>query len=83
MSELEKRLARALAACTFLPGTKVKRFARQMAAMADMENRGISDKQKMFLCEAVYTFRRQIDARLVTKACAYKEVLLLAKSGVL
>lgn len=64
-------MAIALGRCTFVPGTNTKRFARQMKAIAEQApEKDISFKQHMYLCKAVYRFRRQIPQRIVDIANA-------------
>jgi hypothetical protein len=68
MSDDERRMARALAACTFVPGIGTKRFARQMAHMAESTEAQITDPQAEYLRSAVRRFRRQIPAEVVALA---------------
>lgn len=69
MTEDEKRMALALAGCTFCPGIGTKRFARQMAARAELnDSPGLTEKQREYLRSAVIRFRRQIDPDVVKLA---------------
>ena len=66
MTEDEIRMAHALNACTFVPGIATKRFARQMASMAEHSPEiELTKKQHDYLVSAVYRFRRQIPADIV------------------
>ena len=60
-----KRLARALHGCSMLPGSWDKRFARNMAEIADADDRepgkyGITQAQKDQLIRLAHKYRRQI-----------------------
>lgn len=66
MTEDEKRMAIALNGCTFVPGIGTKRFARQMARAALLdESPELTPKQREYLRKAVIRFRRQIDSEIV------------------
>jgi hypothetical protein len=69
MTTDEIQMAKALNQCTFVPGIGTKRFARNMAALAE-HNPGaeLTEKQKAYLCEAVIRFRRQIAPEIVLLA---------------
>lgn len=71
MTELDRRAAKALRACVFVPGTWPKRFARDMACIADTTGM-ITTKQRLALCRQCWRYRRQI---------ADREVLAWAKAG--
>lgn len=61
MTDLEVKGCRALARCTFLPGTPHKRFARDMGATAEnMAEPAISAAQARQLWRLVWRYRRQI-----------------------
>lgn len=69
MTENQKTIARALAACTFFPGTGTKRFAADMALRAlDPAPTPLSPKQHLYLCTATIRHRRQITASVVALA---------------
>lgn len=69
MTEAEKSLAFALAGCVFVPGTGTKRFAKDMAARAQLQNpQPLTEKQREYLRTAVIRFRRQIDPGVVALA---------------
>jgi hypothetical protein len=61
MHHLEIDAAKALNNCTFVPGTRAKRFARDLSASAEASpDAPLSIRQKMYLWSLVYHFRRQI-----------------------
>lgn len=69
MTEDQRRMALALNRCTFCPGIGTKRFARDMAHLAEHDaERAISEKQDAYLRSAVVRFRRQIPADVVDLA---------------
>ena len=69
MTENEKTMARALAACCFVPGVGTKRFAKDMAARAALDApRELTPAQQHYLCTAVVRYRRQIDPAVVELA---------------
>ena len=69
MTENEKTLAHALAACSFVPGTGTKRFAKDMAARAELPKaEPLTSSQRRYLLTAVVRFRRQVPRRLVELA---------------
>jgi len=71
MTDDQRRMAFALAQCTFVPGVRTKRFARDMAARAEMADaQPLTEKQDKYLREAVYKFRRQIEPSVVAIAHA-------------
>ena len=53
----EAAMIRALAACTFLPASKDKKFARDVAWLTE-----ITDGQAAYLAQLRWKYRRQIDA---------------------
>lgn len=55
-------MRQALARCSFLPGSTEKRFARQAAAIP-LEK--ITERQKRFIVQLAYRFRRQMPWDLV------------------
>ena len=74
MTEHEKAMAKALAGCTFVPGTGTKRFARDMALRAEHKpNSELTFGQATYLASAVVRFRRQIDPAVVEIARRYCE----------
>lgn len=69
MSEREKYAARKLQRCSFLPGSKEKRFVRAMEILSRTEDPRISVKQRAELWRLVWRYRRQIpDGRLIAEA---------------
>ena len=71
ISERERYAIQRLAKCRFLPGSREKRFARDMAALADSDTPHITARQRAYLWIMVYRYRRQIsDERLVAEANA-------------
>lgn len=65
MTDAERRLAKALADCTFPPATSQKRFARSIAAQAEMAEPQITDKQRAYLHMMVHRYRRQIPTNIL------------------
>lgn len=73
MTENEKTMAIALAACTFCPGINTKRFAKNMAWRAERDDSSpLTPRQAEYLRAAVIRFRRQIDPAIVEMARAPK-----------
>ena len=69
MTDSERQMARDLNRCTFVPGIGTKRFARNMAAVADRPDApALTEKQAKYLREAVIRYRRQIPAGTVALA---------------
>lgn len=69
MTENQKTIARALAACTFFPGSGTKRFAADMAHRAlQLSPAPLTPKQHHYLCTASIRYRRQITAGVVELA---------------
>ena len=71
MNDDEMAMAIHLAACSFLPGSAAKRFARDMAyRAADSERHKIplTEKQAKYLRDSVIRFRRQIPGDIVALA---------------
>lgn len=69
MTEDEKTMARALSKCTFVPGILVKRFARNLAFMAEQaQPKPLTPLQAEFLRSAVVRYRRQIPDDVVALA---------------
>ena len=69
MTEDQKILAHALARVVFVPGIPVKKFARDMAACASMDQAPeLTLKQAEYLRTAVIRFRRQTPADVVALA---------------
>ncbi|MCB1537246.1 MAG: hypothetical protein KDJ44_21690 [Rhodoblastus sp.] len=65
MSPFERDLALALEGVSFLPGSKDKRFARDMAARAKTEpDRALTESQAANLRRLGRKYRRQIPRRL-------------------
>lgn len=69
MTEHQKTIARALAACAFFPGIGTKRFAADMALRALEDTPApLTPKQHEYLCTAAIRYRRQISAAVVELA---------------
>lgn len=69
MTENEKTLARALAACCFMPGIGTKRFAKDMAARAALPDaQALTPAQRHYLLTATVRYRRQIAGDVVALA---------------
>lgn len=69
MTPEQQTMAKALNQCALWPGTNTKRFARDMAHLAEHDpNREITPKQAEFLRTAVIRFRRQIPREVVALA---------------
>lgn len=69
MTEDQKTMARALVRCTFVPGIGTKRFAQDMAHLADYSpEREITPRQAEYLRTAVIRFHRQIPQEVVDLA---------------
>lgn len=80
MTENEKTLARALAACCFMPGIGTKRFAKDMAASAVLPDApALTPAQRRYLLTAIVRYRRQISADVV--ALAERELQADALAG--
>lgn len=83
MTDTEKTLAHALAACCFMPGIGTKRFARDMAARAALaEAPPLTPAQRRYLLTATVRYRRQIAAEKVALAERELEADVLAEGGV-
>lgn len=66
MTSVEILMARAIGRVTYCPGIGTKRFAREMAFLADHEpDRALTPKQAKYLLEVVVRYRRQIPADVV------------------
>lgn len=69
VTDAEKKMAVALAGCTFVPGTATKRFAKDMAFRAEHgDEKPLTPKQTEYLQTAVIRFRRQIAPDVVALA---------------
>lgn len=69
MTDHEIALAKALAACSYLPGSPDKRFAHTMAAAAtNTPGIALSVKQQAYLQRMAWRYRRQLPAALVPVA---------------
>lgn len=69
MTPEQQTLAKALNRCTFMPGTGTKRFASDMAHLAEQDSsREITPRQAEYLRTAVIRFRRQIPRDVVELA---------------
>lgn len=83
MTENEKTLARALAACCFMPGIGTKRFAKDMAARAALPDApALTPAQRRYLLTATVRYRRQIAPGVVALAERELEADALAEGGV-
>jgi hypothetical protein len=60
MTDDERRLARALACCTFFPGSWDKRMARSLETIADNPEGGLTAKQRTWLVNLSQKYRRQL-----------------------
>ena len=58
------KIARALAQCSFLPGSWDKRFAREMAARAATDL-GFTERQRVHLLRLAHKYRRQMDTAIL------------------
>ncbi len=66
MTEAQIKLATALGRVTYLPGIPAKRFARNMAAIAEHRpDLDLSEKQNAYMQRLAWRYRRQIPADLV------------------
>ncbi|MEX2155097.1 MAG: hypothetical protein WD825_17260 [Gemmatimonadaceae bacterium] len=65
MTEDERRMARALAGVTMIPGIPSKRFAGDIASEAASASAQISERQANALRSLVHRYRRQIPADVV------------------
>jgi hypothetical protein len=69
MTENERIMAQHLAACRFCPGIRTKRFARDMAYIAEhFPSKELSKPQGTYLRQAVVRYRRQIPDDVVAIA---------------
>lgn len=69
MTRDQKTLAHALARVVFFPGLQIKKFARDMAVCASLEQPPeLTPKQAEYLRTAVIRYRRQISADVVKLA---------------
>ena len=83
MTENEKTLARALAACCSMPGIGTKRFAKDMAARAALPDApALTPAQRRYLLTATVRYRRQIAPGMVTLAERELEADALTEGGV-
>lgn len=63
MTSQERHMALALSGCTFLPGTREKRFVRDMAWKAENEpDTPLTRKQAAYLLVVFYKYRKQLQA---------------------
>ena len=58
------KIARALAACTFPPGSWDKRFARDMAARSTTDL-GFTERQRVHLLRLAHKYRRQMPTEIL------------------
>ena len=70
MTPDERVMARAISPMnvTYLPGIGTKRFAREMAALAEHEDAAITEAQAVYLRQVVHRFRRQVPSAVVSLA---------------
>lgn len=69
MTESEIRIVTALRACTFLPASWDKRFARDLYDTATYApGHELTDRQRAWLLRLVHKYRRQIPARVLKEA---------------
>jgi len=78
MTELQIEIAKALGNCSFCPGTAQKRFARNMASLAESEpGRELTPKQAAYLYDMAHRYRRQLPRSLVEFAALLKAGLVI------
>ena len=66
MTEHEIRLAKALASCSYLPGSSQKRFARDIGFLAEHSpEKEISERQRYYMEIMAWRMRRQMPRSLV------------------
>lgn len=66
MSPAQADIAKALGRCTFMPGTSQKRFAKDIAYVAEYAPETVlTEKQDRYLRVLAWTMRRQMPASLV------------------
>lgn len=71
-TDMDRRAAKSLGLCTFVPGTSVKRFAHQMFEEQRSSDWQLTEKQRMYLYTACHRFRRQIkDQGVLLVAAAF------------
>lgn len=69
MTPEERDFARTLVRCKIRPGSWDKRFARDMAGIAEQKpDKQLTDRQREFLLKLVVRYRKQIDAAMVERA---------------
>lgn len=69
MTPHQRALCRALGGVTFCPGIGSKRFAREMAALAEAEpGRELTGRQAQYLEVLAWRYRRQMPAKLVPRS---------------
>lgn len=74
MTEIEYKAVRALANCSFLPGTFDKRIARKWAEKAAKDLLApMTEKGRACLWRLVWKYRRQIDQEIVDYAMLQTE----------
>lgn len=61
MKEETHQLIQRLAKCTYLPGSKEKRFVRQMAALP--LDAVLTENQLMYLGIVKYRYRKQLESK--------------------
>lgn len=69
MTDSEKMIARAIAQVTYCPGIGTKRFAREMAFIAEHSPLNpLTPKQSAYLCKVAIRYRRQVAPDVVEVA---------------
>jgi hypothetical protein len=77
-----KRIAKALAGCSMLPGSWDKRFARDMARLAETEpDKELTDPQKENLIRLAHKYRRQLGKDFLAKLFTPIEPPVLTGGG--
>lgn len=69
MTEAERRIARALGLCSFLPGSWDKRFARALAFLEEHDpEHALTERQRANLARLAHKYRRQMPPALAAAA---------------
>lgn len=70
MTADERKMAEAISPMrvTYIPGIGTKRFARDIAALAERDDAQITEAQAAYLRAVVHRFRRQIPSAIVSLA---------------
>lgn len=70
MTADERKMALAISPMlvTYIPGIGTKRFARDIADLAELPDAAITEAQAVYLRQVVHRFRRQIPSAIVSLA---------------